>query len=83
MVLGSPTKRDNLFAYRTITFCGYPFQSIRLKIILCNSLAPSCRNRVESHDPAYTTHTSLHVGGLGCSPFARRYWGNRGCFLFL
>ncbi len=21
--------------------------------------------------------------GLGCSLFARRYWGNRGCFLFL
>ena len=24
-----------------------------------------------------------HPPGLGCSPFARRYSGNRGCFLFL
>ena len=24
-----------------------------------------------------------HTDGLGCSRFARRYWGNRVCFLFL
>ena len=37
-----------------------------------------------SHDPADTTHARYHVStGLGSSPFARRYWGNRGCFLFL
>jgi hypothetical protein len=24
-----------------------------------------------------------HIFGLGCSPFARRYLGNRACFLFL
>ena len=29
------------------------------------------------------TPSSLHVQGLGCSPFARRYSGNRGFFLFL
>ena len=27
--------------------------------------------------------TLLQVSGLGCSPFARRYSGNRCCFLFL
>ena len=31
MVLGSPAKRVDPFAYRTITFYGYSFQSIRLK----------------------------------------------------
>ena len=25
----------------------------------------------------------LDGGGLGCSPFARHYWGNHFCFLFL
>jgi hypothetical protein len=25
----------------------------------------------------------MHIEGLGCSLFARRYWGNRDCFLFL
>jgi hypothetical protein len=25
----------------------------------------------------------MHIRGLGCSLFARRYWGNRDCFLFL
>ena len=34
VVLGSPTKRDDLFAYGTITPCGYPFQGIRLRSAL-------------------------------------------------
>ena len=34
--------------------------------------------RREPHDPY-----RLASVGLGCSPFARRYLGNRGCFLFL
>ena len=29
------------------------------------------------------TTLSTAVESLGCSPFARRYWGNRSCFLFL
>jgi hypothetical protein len=33
-------------------------------------------------DGCPTTPTSAEVG-LGCSLFARRYWGNRFCFLFL
>ena len=32
MVLGISAKRDNPFTYRTITFYGYPFQSIWLKL---------------------------------------------------
>jgi hypothetical protein len=28
-------------------------------------------------------HGVSHPPGLGCFPFARRYWGNRGCFIFL
>ena len=49
------------FAYRALTFCGLPFQVVRLdltKIMLV--LNPS--------EPKLT--------GLGSSPFARRYLGN-------
>jgi hypothetical protein len=33
--------------------------------------------------PAKATAPTLHLHGLGSSPFARRYLGNRGCFLLL
>ena len=36
-----------------------------------------------SHNPLYATPAGLHIRGLGCSLFARRYWGNRSFFLFL
>ncbi len=36
-----------------------------------------------SYDPRYATRTGLHIPGLGCSHFARRYFENRGFFLFL
>ena len=32
---------------------------------------------------AYNAHELSRTPGLGCSPFARRYSGNRRCFLFL
>ena len=31
----------------------------------------------------YNAHELSRTSGLGCSPFARRYSGNRECFLFL
>lgn len=37
----------------------------------------------KSYNPEYATHTDLHIFSLGCSPFARRYLGNRYCFFFL
>ena len=36
-----------------------------------------------SHYSADATVAALHANGLGCFPFARRYWGSRGFFLFL
>ena len=38
---------------------------------------------VKSRDPAYTTLSGLHICGLGSFRFARRYFGNHCCFLFL
>ena len=36
-----------------------------------------------SFERSYNPATGLDRGGLGSSPFARRYWGNRCYFLFL
>ena len=41
-------------------------------------------NQVRSHDPGRTTDAAFNVPtGLDCSRFARRYWGNHCCCLFL
>ncbi len=35
------------------------------------------------YNPMKATASALHLHGLGSSRFARRYFGNRDCFLFL
>ena len=40
-------------------------------------------SQIKSYNPEYATHTGLHILSLGYFPFARRYLGNRNCFLFL
>jgi hypothetical protein len=48
-------------------------------------LWPDFPNR-SANDEFCNSHNArqlYHTTGLGCSPFARRYLGNRGCFLFL
>ena len=69
------------FAYRAFTSCGPAFQR--------RSATPSARLALPSSGPALPLPPScngdglLHMMGLGSSPFARRYSGNRCCFLFL
>ena len=67
---GDPGSRFH-FAYRTFTLYGVTFQTLPLWIRFFTPMWGP-------HDPAVTNDR-----GLGCSPFARRYLGNRGCFLFL
>ena len=65
-----PSRRAADFDYRTITFSGGPFQvasSIRAFV------TPMRRPTTPEGKPS----------GLGCFRFARRYSGNRVCFLFL
>lgn len=66
----------------TITFYGWPFQdpSSSLKInaeylAISSELIPSTPHKQRLHP--------WHLYGLGSSPFARRYLGNRFYFLFL
>ena len=58
------------FAYGTLTLCGPAFQRVLLAFLspLSGPITPAM--------PSDTA-------GLGYSPFARRYWGNRVYFLFL
>ena len=59
------------FVYGAVTLCGLTFQNNSTITLICNSCAGP-------HNPAATSDR-----GLGWSPFARRYSGNRFCFLFL
>ena len=56
--------------YRIITFCDVTFQILPLAISV------QCRGPTTPATPCDAT-------GLGCSPFARHYWGNHCYFLFL
>ena len=67
--------------YGAITLCGPPFLNGSSISKLGNSLA-LCSQPVRSHNPRDATPACLHATGLGWSPFARRYLGNHGCFLF-
>ena len=58
------------FVYGAVTLCGRAFQSVPLTV---------CVQRRGPTTPPVRRHTD----GLGCSPFARHYWGNHCCFLFL
>jgi hypothetical protein len=71
------------FTYRTITFCGSAFQQIQLFIDFL-----TCRGNCNFLQRSPTTPNiqrlqAWHIFGLGWSHFARRYFENRVCFLFL
>ena len=76
VVLGYADQRGGRdFVYRAFTFCGNSFQSLRL--------SPHLVTLRGSPTSAPQPRTGFHQSGLGCSPFARRYSGNRVFFLFL
>ena len=58
------------FAYGAVTRYGRSFQNVLLALT------------VQSRSPT-TPAAHCYVAGLGCSPVARHYWGNHGCFLLL
>ena len=59
-------------------------RTVRLAVSLCNSptLAALGSNQIPQHRPHNACRPYMQLG-LGCFPFARRYSGNRGFFLFL
>src|SRR5690348_2212455 len=75
VVLGYAHQRDQYdFVYGAITRYGGTFQSLRL--------SPDLVTLRGSPMSAPQPQTRLLGSGLGCGPFARRYLGYRGCFLF-
>ena len=85
VVLGNKIQEvHDLFAYRAITFYGSPFQTLSTKMWIGNFPRKPHFPPILPHDPIRTTRAGFNVRiGLGCFLFARRYWGNRSCFLFL
>ena len=71
------------FVYRTITFCGGPSQALRLGMGLMTSRETRRSLRQRPATPEIQRLRAWHIPGLGCSHFARHYFGNRSCFLFL
>ena len=71
------------FAYRAVTFYGPHFHTVPLYSAFVTS-RPFCNTaRQDPQHRIRNGYSLLHVYGLGCFLFARRYSGNRGCFLFL
>ena len=73
----------SLFAYGAFTLCRRSFQIVRLRD---RFVTPRCHCSDIKPGPATPPPQRLqtwHDDGLGSSLFARRYWGNRVCFLFL
>ena len=63
-----------VFAYRALTVSGRPFQVVRLTGWFLTR---------RPRGPTGPTTPACKHAGLGCSAFARRYWRNHCCFLFL
>ena len=82
-VLGHTVQgRLGIVNYRTLTFSGRVFQHVHLYL-------PPVTSAVLPHSPTVPRNTTaptpagFQCNGLDSSPFARRYSGNRSCFLFL
>ena len=81
--LGILSGRSIKFAYRTVTFYSMPFQTFQLKI---DFVTPrKVRNPARQNPSTLNIQRfrAWHMFSLGSFHFARRYFGNHGCFLFL
>ena len=78
-------KENCIFTYAAVTLFGRPFQTVRLTLSYpsFNQLIfPSQELPVNYCGPA-TPDSPFESPGLGFSDFARHYYRNHGCFLFL
>ena len=84
--------RENcIFTYAAVTLYGRPFQTVRLTLSY-PSFKPSFQLSADSCQPIAdsliycgpaTPGSPCESPGLGSSDFARHYFRNHGCFLFL
>ncbi len=64
------------FAYGSVTLYGETFQCSSASVPVDNSPRGLPSPPIRPRNPGHATPAGLHMTGLGCSPFARRYWGN-------
>ena len=81
--LGAQSRSQRTFAYRAFTFCGGTSQNLRLEDWFLTCRPRTHRDQLDPTTPSTQRVRAYVPTGLGCSPFARRYWGNHFCFLFL
>ena len=87
-VLRSHSKVDCIFRYGAVTLFGRPSHAVLLTLPnpSFNHLAPRkpfSSMRPGDHCGPTTPISPFESIGLGCSEFARHYYRNHGCFLFL
>jgi hypothetical protein len=73
----------SLVAYGAITLYRRSFQVVRLRDRFLTPRRHCSGAKPGPATPSLQRLQTWHNDGLGCSLFARRYWGNRVCFLFL
>ena len=84
-VLRSHLKEDCIFTYGAVTLYGRPFQTVRLTLSYpsFNQPKPPSREPPADYCGPATPYSPFESYGLGYSEFARHYYRNHGCFLFL
>jgi hypothetical protein len=86
-VLRSHWKEDCIFTYGAVTLYGRTFQTVQLTLSYPSFNLVSRRPLGTGHPRDYcgpaTPGSPFELPGLGCSDFARHYFRNHGCFLFL
>ena len=80
---GSGRGSLSLVAYGAFTLCRRSFQIVRLRNRFITPRRHCSDTMSGPATPPLQRLQTWHNDGLGCSLFARRYWGNRFCFLFL
>ena len=80
---GSGPESLTLFAYGAVTLYRRSFQIVRLRDRFVTPRRHCSGIKSGPATPSLQRLQTWHNDGLGCSLFARRYWGNRVCFLFL
>ena len=91
-ILRSHWKEDCIFIYGAVTLYGRTFQTVLLTLpynlfTLSDDSQPlpyghGSESPLNVCGPA-TPDSPFELPGLGCSEFARHYYRNHGCFLFL
>jgi hypothetical protein len=84
-LLRNHSKENCIFTYAAVTLYGRPFQTVRLTLFYpsSNQLIVSSLNRPVDYCGPATPDSPFESSGLGFSDFARHYFRNHGCFLFL